>query len=147
CAMTEGERRNRERARERIEKPYPPGLARALAHPVRVKILSIANRREISPVGFAREHDLDVKAVSHHFALLKKHDALELVRKRSVRGAVEHFYRGIRPAIFHSEDWERFPRPVRDGVASAALGDLTSVTEQALETGAFSKHDDSHLIW
>jgi len=145
--MTEQQGKSGRRASSRPEAGHSPGLARILAHPLRVQILSLANRREVSPAEFAREHDLDVKEVSRHFTMLKKHDALELVRTRQVRGAVEHFYRGIRPAVFHSEDWERFPRPVRDGVAGAALSDLTDVVIQAFESGTFSKHDDSHLIW
>ncbi len=145
--MAERQGKRKQEAPRSSGKTDSSRLARILAHPVRVRILSIANRREISPAGFAREHDLDVKRVSHHFALLKKHEALELVRTRQVRGAVEHFYRGIRPAIFHSEDWKQFPRSVRDGAAGAALDDLASEVGQALESGSFSRHDDSHLIW
>jgi DNA-binding transcriptional ArsR family regulator len=145
--MAERPSKRKQQAPRRTGGTDSPRLARILAHPLRVRILSIANQREISPAEFAREHDLDVKRVSHHFALLKKHEALELVRTRPVRGAVEHFYRGIRPAIFHSEDWKQFPRSVRDGAAGAALDELTSVVEQALESGTFSRHDDSHLIW
>jgi DNA-binding transcriptional ArsR family regulator len=145
--MAERRSESKRQTRRRSGKTESSRLARILAHPLRVQILSIANRREISPAGFAREHGLDVKRVSHHFTLLRKYGALELVRTRQVRGAVEHFYRGTRPAVFHSEDWERFPRSVRDGAAGAALDDMTSVVEQALESGSFSRHDDSHLIW
>jgi DNA-binding transcriptional ArsR family regulator len=122
-------------------------LAQALAHPMRVQILSVANLREVSPSEFGRENNVDVRLASYHFRALRELGALELVGTRPVRGSVEHIYRGTQRAIFSGGDWENLPKSIQDGLAGAAFQDLITVTVQALESGAFSKHKDSHLIW
>jgi hypothetical protein len=72
---------------------------------------------------------------------------IELVDKEQVRGAVKHYYRGTRQAIFGGAAWVNLPKSVQDGVAGAALQDLMKVTVHSIESGAFSGRDDSYLIW
>lgn len=75
--------------------PLPPGLARALNHDLRVRILDLMARdvEPISPnlVSMALREPLG--NVSYHMkVLLKDCGAIELVRTEPRRGAVEHFY-------------------------------------------------------
>ena len=101
-------------------------LAKALAHPMRVSILAAASvQSKISPAEFAREQGVPVQKVSYHFKALAKYGALELVDERPVRGAVEHFYRGTRRAIFGKADWQKVPESIKGGLAGAARRDRT----------------------
>src|SRR5881394_235138 len=43
--------------------------------------------------------------------------------------------------------WAALPKSVQDGVAGAALQDLMKVAIHSIESGAFSAHDESYLVW
>lgn len=123
-------------------------LAKALAHPMRVSILAAASvQPKISPAEFAREQGVPVQKVSYHFKALAKYGALELVDVRPVRGAVEHFYRGTRRAIFGKADWQKVPESIKGGLAGAALRDFVGVTVGAIEAGTFQARDDFVFSW
>jgi hypothetical protein len=135
-------------------KPKPLGtnfldvrLSKALGHWMRVNIMAVASWRKISPAEFARETGESLSKVSYHFKKLVEYQVIELVETRPVRGAVEHFYRGTRQAIFGGASWAELPKSVQDGVAGAALQDLMKVTVHSIESGAFSAHDESYLVW
>lgn len=67
-------------------------LAKALSHPVRVEILEALRGRTASPVELSREMDQPVEVISYHTKALVNCGCLELVRRKPVRGSVEHFF-------------------------------------------------------
>ena len=74
--------------------PAPSQLLKALAHPLRRRILrAMSTSAPASPVGIARTLDAPLGDVAYHFRILDEHDVLNLVDTRQVRGAREHFYR------------------------------------------------------
>ena len=67
---------------------------RALAHPLRVRILEVAGRRdEISPVDLADELGEPLGVVSYHVRALATAGLLELAGRSFRRGAVKHHYK------------------------------------------------------
>ena len=68
-------------------------LARLLAHPIRVKILSLLHDQEASASDLAAHIGEPLSTVAYHFKLLVEAGALELRDTRQVRGAVERSYR------------------------------------------------------
>lgn len=71
-------------------------LARATAHPLRVsvlEILGIDGGRVLSPSDLSHELQIPLSNTNYHVTELAKAGLIELVRKRQVRGATEHFYR------------------------------------------------------
>jgi hypothetical protein len=124
-----------------------PRLSKALAHWMRVNIMAVASWRKISPSEYARETGEPLSKVSYHFKRLVDYDVIELVGTEQVRGSLKHFYRGTRQAIFGGTAWSELPKSVQDGVAGAALQDFTKVAIRSIESGAFSAHDDSYLVW
>lgn len=71
-------------------------LARATAHPLRVSILEILGidgGRVLSPSDLSRELQIPLSNTNYHVTELAKAGLIDLVRKRQVRGATEHFYR------------------------------------------------------
>lgn len=122
-------------------------LTKALAHWMRVNIMAVASWRKISPSEFARESGEKLGKVSYHFQRLVEYGVIELVGTEQVRGSVKHFYKGTRQAIFGGASWAELPKSVQDGVAGAALQDFMKVAVHSIESGAFSAHDESYLVW
>jgi hypothetical protein len=142
------------RLAQRAPKPKPLGtdflderLSKALAHGMRVNIMAVASWRKISPSEYARETGEGINKVSYHFRRLVKYGVIELVGTEPVRGSIKHFYKGTRQAIFGGASWAKLPKSVQDGIAGAALQDLMKVAVHSIESGAFSAHDHSYLIW
>jgi hypothetical protein len=142
------------RTDKKASKPKPLGtdfldvrLSKALAHWMRVNIMAIASWRKISPSEYANETGEKLSRVSYHFQRLVEYGVIELVGTEQVRGSVKHFYRGTRQAIFGGASWAELPKSVQDGVAGAALQDFTKVAVHSIESGAFSAHDHSYLVW
>jgi predicted transcriptional regulator len=151
------QKRPNTRARPKKKGPKPlkprgtefldPRLSKALAHWMRVNIMAIASWRKISPSEFARETGEHLGKVSYHFKRLVEYGVIELVGTEQVRGSTKHFYKGTRQAIFGGASWAELPKSVQDGVAGAALQDFMKVAVHSIESGAFSVHDESYLVW
>ena len=71
---------------------------RALAHPVRLRILSLLTGHAMSSAGLARELGLKHAAVSYHVRQLERAGFLEVAETRTVRGGHERRYRYRTPA-------------------------------------------------
>jgi DNA-binding transcriptional ArsR family regulator len=122
-------------------------LAKALAHPVRVQILSVLSHRQISPVEFSREVGQPLSKVSYHFRVLEKFDCAEIVKTAQRRGSVEHFYRGTRRALFGDSDWKQLPKSVQGGVTSTILRTFLDRATEAIKAGTFDAREDRHFTW
>lgn len=79
---------------------------KAMSHPLRAALLAILAERTCSPAEMARELDEDLSNVSYHTKQLVELECAELVSTRPVRGALEHFYRGIERHLIDKEEWE-----------------------------------------
>jgi DNA-binding transcriptional ArsR family regulator len=115
-----------------------PRLAKALAHPLRVRILSILEQRSATPKELALELGVPLGNVSYHVRALRDHGFLELERTRVVRGAVEHRYRmNARPRI-SAETWADLPAIVREAFDAAAVGQVFDEVSGALASDGFA---------
>jgi len=115
-----------------------PRLAKALAHPLRVRILTILEQRSATPKELALELRVPLGNVSYHVRALRDHGFLELERTRVVRGAVEHRYRlTARPRIT-AETWADLPAMVREAFDAAAVGQVFDDVTGALATDGFA---------
>lgn len=113
-------------------------LMKALAHPLRWRILEVVSERgEASPVALARALDQPLATVSHHVRVLRDSGSLELTRTEQRRGALEHYYRAVTPPFFDVEQWERSPILLRRGVAGQILRRIVAEATEAGQAGAF----------
>src|SRR3954464_11171991 len=112
-----------------------PRLVKALAHPIRTKILGILEHRTASPKEVARELGVPVENVSYHFRTLREYGFIRLERKRQVRGAVEHYYRSVARPKITEKAWERLPEVVKKAMTDANLGQLNELLERAAVQG------------
>lgn len=70
-------------------------LTKAIAHPLRLQVLALANQRTISPSEFSEEMRAPLSTVAYHFRKLADLGFLELVEEVPKRGSKEHRYRGL----------------------------------------------------
>lgn len=122
-------------------------LVKALAHPLRVEILTILNERMASPNELSKELDEGLSQVSYHVKVLKDFDCIEMVKTEPRRGAVEHYYRATSRAFLTDRDWQNLPASVKPGVSMSSIKMIVDDVFDALTGGTFDARDDRHLSW
>ncbi|HVV89999.1 MAG TPA: helix-turn-helix domain-containing protein [Solirubrobacterales bacterium] len=120
-------------------------LAKALAHPLRVRILTELNRGISSPNQLAQELDEPLGNVSYHVKTLLEYDCVELVKTEPRRGAVEHFYRATERAFFSDADWARIPASARKGIDGVILQTIGQDATAAMLEGTIDSRTDTHI--
>jgi DNA-binding transcriptional ArsR family regulator len=127
-------------------KPYSditdPRLIKALAHPLRVRVLSILETREMaSPNELADELSVSLGVMSYHVRRLHALGFLELVKRTPRRGAIEHHYRAkARPRVT-DEGWAETPAIVKRAMVGASLQQTSSYVNAAAAQGGFDRSD------
>lgn len=119
-------------------------LAKAMAHPVRLRALHILNERIASPSDIAREIGLPVANVSYHINTLLRLRCIEEVETHVVRGAIEHMYRAIRKPIVELDDAINMPASVRGDLCAEIFLEATTDARAALTAGTVEKRSDVH---
>jgi DNA-binding transcriptional ArsR family regulator len=114
-----------------------PRLVKALAHPLRVQILTILEDRVASPSDLAEEIGAPLGNVSYHVRTLADLGLLKLVRRRSRRGAVEHYYQARGRATVSDKAWSQVPNVVRRSMAGVALEQAIEQATSAAANGGF----------
>lgn len=122
-------------------------LVKALAHPLRVEILTILNERMASPNELSKELEEGLSQVSYHVKVLKDFECIEMVKTEPRRGAVEHYYRATERAFLTDQDWRTLPDSIKPGVSVASIQMIIEDVFAALEGGTFDARDDRHLSW
>jgi DNA-binding transcriptional ArsR family regulator len=120
-------------------------LAKALAHPLRVRILSSLHKGISSPNQLAQELGEPLGNVSYHVKTLLEYNCVELVKTEPRRGAVEHFYRATERAFFSDSDWAKIPASARKGISGVILESIGQGATDALVAGTIEGRTDSHL--
>ena len=122
-------------------------LVRALAHPMRVRILEALQGRTASPTELAREFRESLGVVSYHANALLDVGCIEQVHTKPKRGTIEHFY-ATRPRSFIGhQDWRRAPVSVRAGVTSEAIRTFVAKVGAAVDADTIDSRDDTTLNW
>ncbi|HYP55425.1 MAG TPA: winged helix-turn-helix domain-containing protein [Solirubrobacterales bacterium] len=137
------------RAKGKGKKGRPKGvnqqLVKALAHELRVEILTILNERMASPNELAKELNEGLSQVSYHVKVLKDYDCIELVKTEPRRGAVEHYYRASARPYLSDSDWRQLPDSVREGMSADLMQMVLDDVTAALEAGTVDAHKDRHM--
>jgi DNA-binding transcriptional ArsR family regulator len=124
--------------------PIDADIVKALAHPLRVRILNVLDQRTASPKQIADELQVSLGTVSYHVRTLAGLGLIRLVSRRQRRGATEHFYRAeVRPVI-SDENWAQVPGIVKEAMIGANLATTGEYVQAAAAAGGFSR-DDIHL--
>jgi len=120
-------------------------LVKALAHPLRVEILTILNERMASPNELSKELEEGLSQVSYHVKVLKDFECIEMVKTEPRRGAVEHYYRATSRAYLTDRDWRTLPDSIKPGMSASGLKMLIDDVVAAINGGTFNARDDVHM--
>ena len=127
----------------------PPGetsearIAKALAHPLRARILQRLGERVASPGDLAVELGAPLGVVSYHVRMLRDYDCVELVRTEPRRGALQHFYKATARPQLEEEQWRNLPSGLRRELTGETISELVADLGAAADAG---KLEDSELV-
>lgn len=113
-------------------------VVKALAHPLRTKLLTMLDRREASPSQLSVELGEPLGTVSYHVRMLYDMDLLRLVGEKRQRGAVEHYYTGVKWVI-HEDAWKMLPRSLKQKVYAPFLSQIGDEVSSAAAAGGFDE--------
>src|SRR3954463_6948832 len=88
-------------------------IAKALAHPLRARILQRLGGRVASPGDLAVELGAPLGVVRYHVRMLRGYDCLQLGRPGPPRGALQHFYRATARPQLDDDQWRTLPAGLR----------------------------------
>ncbi len=121
-------------------------LMRGLSHPLRTRILATLNERVSSPNLLSKELHEGLSQVSYHVERLKKLGLIEMVKTEPRRGAVEHFYRGVRQILVPRDAWKELPSSILSGISAQILENFFNDAQESIEAEIFDD-PDSYLGW
>src|SRR4051794_26939113 len=130
----------------------PPGetsearIAKALAHPLRARILARLGEPVASPGDLAVELGAPLGVVSYHVRMLRDYECVELVRTEPRRGALQHFYRATARPTLDEDQWRALPATLRGELVGEALTDLVDDVAGAGEAGHLADERASVLV-
>lgn len=119
-------------------------VARALAHPLRQRILMLLEREVQTPLDLARSMNEPLNKIGYHVHALREAGCIELVKTEHRRGAVAHFYRPTSRAFLNDEQWASLPVGIRRRLVVQTLSDVMSDAREAAEGEGFDA-DDVHV--
>lgn len=82
-----------------------PRYVKALAHPLRIRLLALLGDREASPVQLAEHVDATLGTVAYHVRTLERLGLIEMVATHQRRGATEHVYAAREHPRFSDAAW------------------------------------------
>jgi DNA-binding transcriptional ArsR family regulator len=119
-------------------------VARALAHPLRQRILMLLEREVQTPLDLARSMNEPLNKIGYHVHALREAGCIELVRTEHRRGAVAHFYKPTSRAFLTDEQWGGLPVGIRSRLVAQTLSNVMSDARVAAEAEGF-EGDDVHV--
>ncbi len=120
-------------------------IARALSHPLRVRILTELNRRDASPSEISLAWGKEVAGIAYHCRVLEKAGMVEVVKSEPIRGSVKHTFRAVQRMYYSTDAWEAIPKSARSDFSALALDALGGRASHAVSAGTFDSRTDRHL--
>jgi DNA-binding transcriptional ArsR family regulator len=121
-----------------------PRYVKALAHPLRIRILAMLADRVASPVQLAAHLDATLGTVAYHVRTLHSLGLVELVDTRQRRGATEHYYRAREHPQFPDDAWSGLAPVAKQRMLSAILQQVGQYVTSSAAAGGFD-HADAHM--
>ncbi len=137
----------KEKRRSSEELSLDQRLIKALAHPLRVRILAHLNDREWSPNELSEELNEGLSQVSYHVKVLKDLAMIEMTRTEPRRGAIEHYYRAIERAYIPSWMARLIPKSGKKIIGSNILEAIEEDLVASIKSGKFYERDDCHATY
>ena len=133
------------RTPEQKQRLQDEAIARAWAHPVRVKAFRLLADGVYSPVEIARLIGVPLQNVVYHVHFLEELGLVEVVGQRQVRGAVQNFFRAITRPMMDDEEWAALPVEDRRPLSRYTLQLIFGDTVDADEHGTLDARPERHI--
>ena len=121
-----------------------PRYVKALAHPLRVRILSMLEERDASPVQLAEHLDATLGTVAYHVRTLERLGLIEMVATHQRRGATEHVYAAREHPRFSHSAWAATNPMTKHVMIASTLSQIGEYVVQSAASGGFD-HGDAHV--
>jgi DNA-binding transcriptional ArsR family regulator len=118
-----------------------PRYVKALAHPLRIRLLAMLEEQSASPVQLAAKVDASLGTVAYHVRTLFNLGLIELVGTRQRRGATEHYYRALEHPRFTDEAWDQLEPIAKQRLLSAMLRQIGDYANRSAAAGGFDRAD------
>ena len=118
-----------------------PRWVRAIAHPLRIRLLAMLQEQPSSPVVLAEKLGQPLGRVSYHVRTLYELGLLDLVNTRQRRGATEHFYRARPHPRFTDAAWDELDAVAKQRMISAILDQIHAYASRSAAAGGFDARD------
>jgi len=118
-------------------------IAKALAHPLRARLLQRLGERVASPADLALEVGAPLGVVSYHVRMLRDYECVELVRTEPRRGALQHFYRATARPNLDDNTWRALPSGLRRELSGETIQQIVDCLGAAADAGTL---DDPELV-
>ena len=119
-------------------------LMKALAHPLRQRILIGLSERVASPSELAEELGEPLGNVSYHVRMLVDLKCIELVSTTPRRGALEHHYKAVVKPMFDDATYATFPSATKRALMGDILKEIWQDVGAAADAGTF-EDDQVHV--
>jgi len=116
-----------------------PRYVKALAHPLRIRILAMLADRSASPVQLSSQLDATLGTVAYHVRTLHNLGLVELVDTRQRRGATEHYYRAREHPRFPDDAWAGLAPVAKQRMLSAMLQQIGQYVTASAAAGGFDR--------
>jgi DNA-binding transcriptional ArsR family regulator len=116
-----------------------PRYVKALAHPLRIRILAMLADRSASPVQLSSQLDATLGTVAYHVRTLHSLGLVELVDTRQRRGATEHYYRAREHPRFPDDAWAGLAPVAKQRMLSAMLQQIGQYVTGSAAAGGFDR--------
>ena len=118
-----------------------PRYVKALAHPLRIRLLALLGERDASPVQLAEHVDATLGTVAYHVRTLERLGLIELVATHQRRGATEHVYAAREHPRFSDGAWSATSPMTKHVVIASILSQLGQYVTQSAAAGGFDRAD------
>ena len=112
-------------------------LMKALAHPLRQRILMRLSEEVASPSEIAEEIGEPLGNVSYHVRMLVDLGCIELVSTTPRRGALEHHYKAVVRPMFDDDTFSTFPSATKRALMGDIVREIWQDVGAAGDAGTF----------
>jgi DNA-binding transcriptional ArsR family regulator len=122
-----------------------PRYVKALAHPLRIRLLALLEERDASPVQLAEHVDATLGTVAYHVRTLERLGLIEMVATHQRRGATEHVYAAREHPRFSDSAWSATSPIAKHVMIASILSQLGQYVTQSAAAGGFDR-GDAHFL-
>lgn len=121
-----------------------PRYVKALAHPLRIRILALLEERDASPVQLAEHLDATLGTVAYHVRTLERLGLIEMVATHQRRGATEHVYAAREHPRISDQAWSAASPMAKHVMIASVLSQAGQYATQSATAGGFDR-TESHI--